>query len=463
MTLGVPRNIVMAFSEHDTGLTNSSPHLLIWAVHLFIISLPFQGFSILNVADRGVAPVSWLAALLMSCVFILQRSGSVRLGRSGSYAILFVYTALLGIFSLLDASQSQLIDFATKAIQLLFSFAIFMILSSLPFTEKELRAAVRVWVITAFVVSLYGIYQLFARIYDLPLARMELTNPSIALDRNEARYIEGYYQVESVLSEPSYLGAYLLGPIVITLVFLLRCKADYRIVKSPAVGGMILLVLLFAFFLTGSQAAYISLFLTLASMFFTGLVPRLKLAKVFLLFLAVFVVIGALLEIHDIGFLRAFLVRTEYLVLNILDPARTVEITSVKVRSEAIYEALQVWASSPFLGVGLNNMRYYTEGYEFSLGWWQLLADQGLIGMAALMFVFFSLFRTLGRVGNESGLAPFWAGISISLIFLLVSDMINSLFTWNWVDLQRWFSLGMANLIAIRAGKLLRRNTAHQP
>jgi hypothetical protein len=138
-----------------------------------------------------------------------------------------------------------------------------------------------------------------------------------------------------------------------------------------------------------------------------------------------------------------------------MEPTETLEITSFRVRSECIFAALEVWASHPLLGVGLNNMPYHTDVCEFTLGWAQLLVDQGLLGMTALILVFWTLFRGLSKLSKETHLPPFWSVMSIGLIFVLVSDIVDGVFTYNWVDLQRWFNLGIANLVYIQANSRL--------
>jgi len=428
-----------------------TPWLILWSAYLFIFSTPFAGISLWSIGGRGIARVDWVMAVFMFVVFISLEGGRIIVSRSSLYATLFVFTAFIGIFPLLDAPESQLVDFITKGAQLVFSFSIFMVISSLPLSEKELRGILRMWIFVSVGVSFYAIYQLFARVYDLPLAYMELTNPSVAYGGGESRIIHGFYQVESVFREPSYLGAYLLGPIVLCTVFLLKGAESLLLTGSRAVNRAILCVLISALLFTGSQAAYLSLLITLACMPFMGYVSRAKMTKILLLLLAGFIGIGAFLELLDIGFLSSFWIRVKYLLLNIIDPAGTEEITSTRVRTGAIFAALDVWASHPILGVGLNNMRHYTNEYEFSLGWWQLLADQGLLGTGALVLLFYNLLSLLKNLYKKAKLPPFWSCVSLSLLFILVSDVVNGFFTWNWVDLSRWFTLGMANLVTIRA------------
>jgi len=449
-TTGGDRVISSVNDWRPLEVSSRSPQLIVWSVYFFILSTPFAGISFWSIGGRGIARVDWVIAVFLLSVFISVGGGRIVVSRSSLYATFFVFTAFLGIFPLLDSSESQLVDFITKGAQLVFSFAIFLVISSLPLSEKELRGVLRIWLFVSVGVSLYAIYQVFARVYGLPLAYMELTNPSVTYGGGESRIIHGFYQVESVFREPSYLGAYLLGPIVLCTVFLLKGAGNSVLTGSRAANWTILCVLISAVLFTASQAAYLSLLVTVACMFFIGDVSRVKMTKIMLLLLAAFIGVGAFLELLDIGFLSAFSIRVKYLFLNIMDPAGTEEITSTRVRTGAILAALDVWASHPILGVGLNNMGHYNNEYEFSLGWWQLLADQGLLGTSALVLLFYSLLNALRNLYKKASSAPFWASVSLSLFFILVSDAVNGFFTWNWVDLSRWFTLALANLTIIR-------------
>jgi L-cystine uptake protein TcyP (sodium:dicarboxylate symporter family) len=122
--------------------------------------------------------------------------------------------------------------------------------------------------------------------------------------------------------------------------------------------------------------------------------------------------------------------------------------------------AMNVWLSHPILGVGLNNLSYHTNVCEFTLGWSQLIVDQGILGTILLILVFWSSIRGLNRLSKEPGLSQFWSILSLSLIFVLLCDIVNGIFTYNWIDLQRWFTLGLANFVIIRANSNLDREVS---
>jgi len=359
-------------------------------------------------------------------------------------------TTIINLFNS-NTLNAQFVHFGTKAAQLLLAVAFFFVISSIPLGEKELKSGLRLWIFVALVISLYAIYQVFARVYGWPLANIELTNPSVTTGGGEARVIDGFAQISSVFREPSYLGAYLLGPIVLSSVFLVKGSGHLLLSKSLLISWMILAVLFLALLLTTSQGAYLTLLVTIGSMYATDQIDRIRITKLVMVFLLFLILCGVLLALLDIGFLGAIALRFRYLILNMMYPLETVEVSSYRVRSECTLAALNVGISHPFLGVGLNNMSFHTDVCEYSLGWSQLVADQGLLGTAALILVFWALLRGLVKLSKETRLTSFGSAISLGLIFVLVSDIVNGIFTYNWVDLQRWFNLALANLVYIQA------------
>jgi hypothetical protein len=427
-----------------------------WLLYLYLISSPFFGFSLVNVNGRGLARIDWLVAVLIISLFFFGFfSNHYRFQRSpiNGFVITFLITGLLGAIFLFDpnATGSQLVDFGTKAAQLLLSIVFFFVISSLPMSENDLRSILRIWILVAFVISLFAIYQVFARYYGWPFAYLELTNPSVTAGGGEPRVIYGYTQVSSVFREPSYLGAYLLGPIILLGVFLLRDGGHLILGRSSIVSWMVLLTLFLALLLTSSQATYLSLLVTICSMYAVREIEHTRLTRLISALLIFLILGGAILTLFGINFFGALSLRFKYLIINMMNPTETAEISSFRIRSECTLVALDVWRSHPFLGVGLNGLSFHTDRCEYSLGWSQLLADQGVLGTIALILVFLTLIRSLARASRSTFQSSFWSIISLSLILVMVSEIVNGVFTYNWVDIQRWFILAFSNLVFIRA------------
>lgn len=451
-----PISLRLPQTSRTTQAEIHAPRLMRWLFYSYLISSPFFGFSIMNINGRGLARVDWLfAVLIISFFFLGFISRRYRFKRSyvNGFVITFLYTGLLGVIFLFDpnASESQLIDFGTKAAQLLLSIAFFFVVSSLSMSENDLRSSLRVWILVAFTVSLFAVYQVFARYLGWPLAYLELTNPSVTAGGGEPRVIYGFTQVSSVFREPSYLGAYLLGPIIILGVFLLKDSGQLILGRASIFNWIVFLTLFLALLLTSSQATYLSLLITIGSMYALKELKHTRITKLILALLIFLILGGVILTLFGINFFGVLSLRFKYLIINMMNPTETAEISSFRIRSECTLAALEVWLSHPFLGVGLNSLSFHTDRCAYSLGWSQLLADQGILGTASLVMVFLTLIRSLARTSRSTSLTAFWSIISTSLILVMVSEIVNGVFTYNWVDIQRWFILSFANLVWIRA------------
>ena len=186
---------------HHSRKSRRNASLLTRLVYLYILSLPFFGFSIFNQGGRGLGRPDWIIGGLLLLVFGLELACKrLKIAKSpaNKFIILYMYTGTLSIVNLFNASNAQLIDFATKGMQLFMVTPIFFVISSLPIGKQELRTMLRLWVFSGFAVSIHAIYQLFAQVFNLPFATFQLTNPTISEGLQSARSLFGYTQPTSV-------------------------------------------------------------------------------------------------------------------------------------------------------------------------------------------------------------------------------------------------------------------------
>jgi O-antigen ligase len=444
--------------------TATTPPLVLWLFYAYLLSCPFFGFSLLNAGGRGLLRIDWLAAaLFVGAAFFSILIGRLFFRRSpiNLFVLLFAYSALISIFSLFSiyTNINEFIDYGTKTAQLMLALPFFFSISSLPLTEEQLKHVLRFWLMVALFVSIYALYQVFAIAFNWPFGSLAFNNPSVTYEGGQARVIQGFGQVSSFFREPSYLGAYLLAPIILMGVFLLKGKANLILFRVPWVNWGIITILLFALLLTSSQAAYLTLLITIASMYTISQVGRPQISKLILVLLILALVGGSLLSLFNIDFFGAIIYRFKYLLINMTHPSTTLEITSYRVRTECMKAALEVWKDSPIIGVGLNTMSYRNNICEFSLGWSQLLADQGLIGTLLMALIFGVLIRGLYKLSVDPAIQPFWSVLCLAVIFILISEIVDGIFTYNWVDLQRWINLAIANLVLIQARSSLKDKT----
>ena len=426
---------------------------------LYILALPLFGFSLLNVAGRGLARPDWILGLLLTAAFALESLGArVKIVYSPANLFMALYFAS-GLFSAVmvmgATNTGQFIDFFTKAMQLVLVTPTFFVLSSLPVGEVEVKRLLKIWVLLGVVLALHAIYQLVAQVFDLPFATFTLTNPSIAVTGGvqSTRRLFGYTQPTSIFQEPSYLGAFLGPCLILAAVFLLEQRSTDLFFPQRWLNWLCVLALALAVLLSNSQAILVSLVVTLLFMLVRGLINRLCLLYFSALAVGAVLLLVPLLRAIGVDFLTAFVYRFQFLILNILQPYGSAQVTSYAERSGSLQLGLEIWQQYPLLGVGLGNMGHYNrwERATTNNAWMQLLVEQGIIGFVPFFLLFAVLWWQSGWLLRRHPPGSFWRTALIAMICVLALVSISGLFTFNWTDPVRVFVLGLANLIYVQA------------
>jgi hypothetical protein len=443
--------------KQQNDMKDHAPRSLLWLTHLYVASLPFFGFSFVNIGGRGLGRPDWIIGAVMIGLFAMNMGiRRVRLlkTKSNAFAALFAYSGMVGAINLFNAHNARLVDFGTKASQLILIVGIYLVISNLPLNEKEFLGITRTWTLVAVAVSVYGVYQLFAKTAGWPLASLPLTNPSISLTGMSGRVTFGFAQISSVFIEPSYLGSYLIGPILICAAIVLRGKGRAFLTHLPLVNQILFGSLCLAFLLTGSLGAFFSLFAILAIMIFKGGIAG-DVARKLCLFILLLSAIGVLLlAMLDIGAGEFILTRIRSLFVGLVDPLNAPSVTSLANRSMRTIVGLRAWMTNPLIGTGMNSLGYYSELTDRANNpWSQLLADQGLFGLFSLALLFYVLLRSLTSRYRATHHDETQNLLLLALYFVLLSDLVDSLFTLTWVHPQRWFTLSLAS-VALRARRM---------
>lgn len=428
--------------------------------YFYILTFPFFGFSLLNIGGRALLRPDWLVGGLLLIWFSLeslQRRARVPFNLTSILIGLYIASGILSGINVLGASSSaQFIDFTTKALQLLLVTPVFFVITSLPARMSVVRTCLRFWVFSGFVVSIHAIYQLFAQVFNLPFATFALTNPTISRGIQSARTLFGYTQPTSVFQEPSYMGAFLGPCLLLTTVFVLEQQSETFFFRRRYLNWWMLTTIALAVMLSNSQAILASIIITLLWVGGGGLLRRKQVVKLIVLVIGILFLVGIVLRTMGIDYLTAFAYRAQYLLLNIMDPYGSSEVTSFANRWERINAGVDVWRTHPLLGVGLGNMGYYTNVHDWSNSpWVQLLVEQGALGLFLLALVFtalfFHLFWCLHRLSTDS----YWRSLLIAVLSLVVLTAVDGLFTLNWTHPQRIFTLAFANWIALQAQSVI--------
>lgn len=434
---------------------------LIIVLYLFTISIPFFGYSFININNTPILRFDWLFAGILSILFVLTifiRKINLKITPISYGVIMLNIIALLSLINLLNKDIDNIYSFLTKWLQLLLMSALFISFSSLKLKNSQLRKIIKLWLVVAFIISLYGIYQAIARNYGLPLAYLPIFNPTIGT-LTRAGTFGDYVRPSSVFGEPSWFGSYLIGPLIVVSIIMTNKKAEKKFLfNNSVVNWIILLVLTLTFLMIFSLAAYATISLILITFLFyrKTRVVALKIISVFIVLLSVLSILSMFTGLKYIDTFE----RTGRISSSILEGDITqLSGTSAGVRLARGENFLKIGADHPILGVGLANPQFYANQYsppewykgQPTLGrnhnmWISTFAEMGIFGLFSLIFLYAITLlytRKALKFAKENSTKIFL----LAIYFVIISDIINSQFTYEMIHPQRWFTLSLASLV----------------
>ena len=213
---------------------------------LIIATLPFERLLTVSVEGMTVKPVHFVIAVVgfaWLALFLLNRA-SLKTPLALWLALLFW---LVGVWS-----YAVSIDPNRTLMVILFWFVAlvgFWLTIQLTGETSILRKANIAVVIVAFIVALFGFFQIFGDLVGLPF---EITGIKPGYDKSTF----GFPRVHSTLGEPLYYGNYLLVPFFLAVCYFLY-GGTKSITRNYAL--LISLLLLSSIVLTLSRGAYLGL------------------------------------------------------------------------------------------------------------------------------------------------------------------------------------------------------------
>jgi len=419
---------------------------------LLILSLPFYDFSLFSIGTSTILRTTFIAGGLLIIVFflrVLSTKGRFKVNKALWAVVAFNIACLLSIINLLGKDITHLVEFSTVWLQLAFVSLLFFSLANLRINSGQLFKVLQVWLLVAFLVSLYTIYQTFARNFDLPFAYLKLNDP--LRPWQGAGVFGGYVRPSSTFAEPTYLGTYLLGPIL--LMMIPRRRVFFQ---NPLFHYLVLVTILLAFLLAFGLASWLTLIAVVFFAFWKKGGLRLIIRVIGIMFMVGLVILG--IQMAGIPFshityrFEALFAGLERGGLYAISPG------SIGVRLASVTAAFKVWISHPFLGVGLNNVRFYEPqlipqwyiGPEMTFAgahnmWVNVLAQVGIIGFIPFVLIWI---RSLQMAKGASYTCQGKEGILAQAIFyILLADVIRGLMGISFIHPRVWLHLGLASLI----------------
>jgi len=425
-------------------------------LYLLILSFPF--FSIKPEIFR---PDWWISgALIVVFAFHVLVRGRLRVDPIGRAVLWFNGVVILSTAVNSGGWEAaQWSEFLTLWLQLVLATLLYLALANLKFSVPRLRFLLRLWIGVAVVVALYGLYQALARNLDLPMAYLPYLH-SVPTEKQLQAGLGygGYVRPSSFLREPTYLGNYLLAPLVLTAVLVFYRQDRTWLFRDRRLNYALLLLLLSALLASFALAAYVTLALLLfISLFINRFTRRLAL-RLLLALLVVFAVLVVTSETLEVPFIQGLITRSSMILSVLFTGEITAAGPSVPTRYQEIILALSTWIHHPVLGVGLNQLQFVgvhyapeylpswvvERGYSHNM-WLGILVQLGVVGFFFFGLIWFRSLRMMSVVSRKSEIPLRW--LALGSFFVLLATMIRGFMGGPFTFTLYWFYLGLASMI----------------
>ncbi len=428
------------------------------AVSVFVYRLPFLGllwitfflpferigsYDVFGITVRA----SQLIALVLMVVWLAK--GIVNKNLKPAYnpttipLLAFLLINLISLTNAVNLERSVLV-FAFTVFTIFFSWIIPQYVKD----KDKLKRIINILLITAALVSLFGIWQFFGDMIGLPT---ELTG----LREHYTKDVFGFPRIQSTALEPLYFANFLLLPIALIYAFLLS-----RVTTVKQWWLFVLFVLLGVnMVLTVSRGGYLgtAVLLFIISLFYLKKVFHWK----FILSFIIGIVVVWTVAVYALGFGDIFQLNFETFtehVTNAFSGPAYVE------RIETFEWAQQAWLDEPWIGIGPGQYGPYVAAHPYVVpteGWKivnnefiELLAETGLLGLITFLLVLAILvFRSIKAFIISQD--PYLKTVMIALLAALFG-IIAQYQTFSILYIMHiWFLIGL--MVAVQ-NIILRKN-----
>lgn len=455
-----------------------------WRLHdillvLFIVVSPLSGFAAFTVGDVGVR-FTWVVGALLVGLGVLRVGSRKRLSFSTPLVLIllwFGWAVVTGIVPLSAGNATYIREFLFGIARYGLFVGVIVAVMNFGLKERTLYRLFRVLAIVATVVSLYAIYQFFARQYGLPFAYLHLSNPSlpVSVQVGSTYYTDRVFaRVTSVFMEPSWLGMYLLSAIIVVAVPLFYERSQEILFADRWKNVAVLSLLLLAFVLAYSLGAYASLTAVVpVFVFFDWPRVRSSLPETLGPPVLLYAAFDAITERGRIT--KVVLSRIYEILLKVVNKIAGISInvgpksdesdkstassggsappgeevrSSLGTRVAEVQSSIDVWAYHPLLGVGTNNFQFYSSTGKpaISFGYTLVLAEEGLIGLVLLLvffgFLLYRLFEASGGFQPKSLDAR--QVVLRTFLYVILADLVSTAFRLQFHLIRFWFYVGLA-------------------
>jgi O-antigen ligase len=382
------------------------------------------------------------------------------------FLIMILATAFISVIPTLESFNAvRVLDF-TKSFSHLFFLSAFALITC--FFRIEIKVwdnIIKSWIILAIFLNLFGIYQIIARAYNLPLAWIAYNNVSLinSFTDDGSGFTLGqlslsfgsFFRATSIFSEPTALAGF--NSLILGLIIAPIIRGTKHFIKSKFVLYFSLVITLIGLFLTFSITGAACVGAILLTIF---LVEKGR-KKYRIVIIAAFAIV--LIGIADV-------IVNEYLDASVLElfnsrissmfagkDAKGVESTAGDSNAERAlhnYQAINLWQKHPIFGTGIGQM---ASDRTLPLGnvensFFAVLVETGIFGALSFLAFFISMFCIAVRINRTYSVKKdksdeFMRMTGVLLYILAVQSVINFLSGNNYITPNLWIIIAIVTSV----------------
>ncbi|MGQ9819640.1 MAG: O-antigen ligase family protein [Candidatus Kapaibacteriales bacterium] len=439
---------------------------------IYITQFAF-GFSLFNFFAYGFTlldiNILFCLILLIFAVLVGQKGLKVAINPPNLFLLLFNVSIFLS-FTVIFITNSALNNFqllkSTAHYYYVFSF-ILLVFS--PFLQPEIyfKKIIPTLIILLIIFNLYGIYQLFARIYNLPFAWIEYTNKGIF---SRLEIFTGVQQVimsygffiraTSIFTEPSVLASYNVYLLIFLIIPWIQFRQNF--LKSSILTIFFIVISIITLFFTFSMTGVLGFLLVFSLVFFIEKFSMYKKALLIILisFIAIFFANYLTKEFAQIDLLEMFSYRFESLLTL---GKEEIGGESFSGRIKNLSQSFKVFTENYLFGVGMGLLGYQPNfEYMFSdASLFSIFAEAGIFAgvlfIATMLSLFFCSIDIYKKVQKDLIKVNSNEKKLIGIIPYIVSfEIFRTFFTVNYVSyFAFWMNIGFAFYVVNYYSKFL--------
>ncbi|MBM2816816.1 MAG: hypothetical protein HW421_3578 [Ignavibacteria bacterium] len=373
------------------------------------------------------------------------------------FIILIISAFLCGITPLLTTQSAMLIQYFKTFSHFLFLIFIAVICLTYPLDEKIWYGVIKMMIVLSLFVNLFGIYQLFARIYGLPLAWLTVSNLNMSLRMSYAQSevsqlslnYANFFRGTSVFFEPSAYAGFNVSILIYLLVPIMHGRKN--LLKSKFLTYFLIILAVIGLFLAFSLSGLTGIGVLLIAMLFVGKKRKIiTLIKMFIISFAILYITDRIIEnISNMSVYDLFVTR----VTGITNPDKSgkgeeIAGESFHMRASNITESISLWKRFPILGCGLGLTSLQTNQLVTFSSYSVLcaLSEMGIFGFIGIAGLLLSLILILSKFIFFPKLFKhipddFKVLLEIAFYSMLITTYFNTFVGNNLVGVGLWIPL----------------------